>query len=185
MSVTRKQWAMAATVGVLLLAGIAVWVNGSAIADFLAEHRADFDIVSMLKEADQTNTAILKANAELVKSLEGVKQEAGAVTGVSGRLKAMEAGLGEQADVLSRLDGLTSDQADLSVALQRLTASVTPSTQQLARTAGQQADAVEAMSRTGAGLARRMEAIGAANASTADKLWRAEAKSATVLSEMP
>lgn len=185
MSVTRRNWGLIITAGVVLVAGIAVWVNGPALAAFLAAHRADFDIVGMLKEADQTNTAILKANDDLVKSLEGVKEEAGAVTGVHARLQAMEGGLDEQAQVLSRLEDLTGQQAELSGALRDLTASVVPATEGLATSAEAQAGAVAAMGRTTAGLADRMESIGEANRSTAAKLWRAEEASATVLTRMP
>lgn len=184
MSVTRPIRIALIIAGVLLFAVAAVWVNLPTF-DRLSFKLGDFDLIGMLKEVDRTNTAILKANNELIASLEGVRQQAGAVSGVYGRMQKLETGLGEQAQVMGRLDGITRQQADLSAALRRLTAGVGPSTELLAATASQQAVAVEAMGRTTAGMAERMESIGALNSSIRAKMWTAERLSGETLDLLP
>lgn len=184
MSVTRYVRVIAIAAIVLLLAAGAIWVNLPSF-ERVSFNPGDFDIIGMLKEVDRTNTAILKANNELIASLEGVRQQAGAVGGVHGRLQKLETGLGDQAQVLLRLDGITREQAGLSAALQKLTAGVGPSTERLAATAKQQAVAVESMGRTTAGLAGRMQTIGQLNSSIRSKLWAAERLSGEVLDLLP
>ncbi|HYF92138.1 MAG TPA: hypothetical protein VD969_07810 [Symbiobacteriaceae bacterium] len=181
---TRQMRTALMIAGLLLFGAAAVWVNLPSF-ERISLKVGDFDIIGMLKEVDKTNTAILKANNELIASLEGVRQQAGAVSGVHARMQQLEAGLGEQARVLGRLDGITREQADLSVALRKLTAGVGPSTGRLAATASQQAVAVESMKGTTAGMAQRMQTIGALNASIRAKLWTAERLSGEVLDLLP
>lgn len=184
MSVTRHVRTVLIAGGLIAFIALAVWVNRPSFerASFKV---GDYDIIAMLREVDKTNTAILKANNDLIASLEGVKEQAGAVGGVYQRLQKLEAGLGEQAAVLTRLDGLTREQAGLSAQLQRLTAGVKPSTERLAATASQQAVALEAMGQTTAGLAGRMGTIGTLNTSIKAKLWTAERLSGEVLDLLP
>lgn len=184
MSVTRYMRTLLIVGGLLLFAGAAVWVNLPKY-ERLSFKIGDFDIIGMLKEVDRTNTAILKANNELIQSLEGVREQAGAVGGVHARLQKLESGLGDQSQVMLRLDGITRDQADLSLSLQKLTAGVGPSTERLAATAAQQAAAVGAMGQTTAGLAGRMQSIGQSNRSIKGKLWTAERLSSEVLDLLP
>lgn len=170
----------------VLVAGLGGWLlwSKAAGADIGGQAR-QFDLLAMLREVHDTNTAIVRANDALLESLEGVRQEAGAVTGVHGRLKELEGGLKEQRQALGRLERLTAEQAALSRQLQQMTAQVGVSTRSLAETASEQAAAVEGMSRSAASLSVRMGEIGSANRSTADKLRRAEQLSATVLTRMP
>jgi hypothetical protein len=184
MSVTRHMRTILIALGLTLFAAMAVWVNLPSFERFSFKI-GDFDIISMLKEVDQTNTAILKANEELITSLEGVKEQAGAVGGVHARLQTLETGLGQQAQVMLRLDAITAEQARLSRDLQKLTASVVPSTERLAATAASQAAAVQSMGQAAAGLSGRMQAIGQVNASIRNKLWSAERLSAEVLDLLP
>lgn len=184
MSVTRHLRTILIVGGLIALALLAVWVNRPSF-ERASFKLGDFDIIGMLKEVDKTNTAILKANNDLIASLEGVKQQAGAVGGVHQRLQKLETGLGDQAAVLLRLDGLTREQASLSAQLQKLTAGVSPSTERLAATASQQAVAIEAMGQTTAGLAGRMQSIGTLNSSIRNKLWTAERLSGEVLDLLP
>lgn len=184
MSVPRQMRTILATAGLLLFGALAVWVNLPSFERIPLKF-GDFDIISMLKEVDRTNTAILKANNELIASLQGVKEQAGAVGGVHDRLQKLEAGLGDQARVMQRLDGITWEQAQLSAALQQLTATVVPSTERLAATAASQAAAVQSMGETTAGLSGRMQSIGQYNTSIKSKLWTAERLSAEVLDLLP
>lgn len=184
MSVTRHMRTTLTVLGLLLFGGLAVWVNLPSF-ERISFKGGDFDIISMLKQVDQTNTAILQANNELIVSLEGVKEQAGAVGGVHARLQKLESGLGDQARVMQRLDGITWEMAQLSVGLEQLTTTVTPSTERLAATAASQAAAVASMGQTTAGLSGRMQTIGQYNTSIKNKLWTAERLSAEVLDLLP
>jgi len=184
MSVPRHMRKTLILLGLVLFGAIAVWVNLPSFKRGTFDF-GDFDIISMLKEVDRNNTAILEANNELIASLEGVKEQAGAVGGVHARLQKLEDGLGDQARVMQRLDSITWEMAQLSGSLQQLTGGIGPSTKRLAATAASQAAAVEAMGQTTAGLSGRMQSIGQYNSSIKTKLWTAERLSAEVLDLLP
>lgn len=184
MSVPRHMRTTLIVLGLLLFGAAAVWVNLPSFGRVTLQ-LGDFDIISMLKAVDRNNTAILEANNELIASLEGVKEQAGAVGGVHARLQKLESGLDDQARVMQRLDGITREMARLSAGLQQLTAGVGPSTERLASTAASQATAVDSMRQTTAGLSGRMQSIGQYNTSIKNKLWTVERLSAEVLDLLP
>lgn len=184
MSVTRQMRIILIVFGLLLFGALAVWVNLPSF-ERISLKLGDFDIISMLRAVDRNNTAILAANKELIASLEGVKEQAGAVGGVHARLQKLETGLGDQARVMVRLDGITAEMARQSLALQQLTGGIRPSTERLAATAASQAAAVASMEQTTAGLSGRMQSIGRYNTSIKNKLWTAERLSAEVLDLLP